>query len=121
MSLHQRVPIEARPFDFEYCSEHPMRKNEFYCYCCQNVYCSECVLNLNSKAEKSHNIINIETAYNNALNEAKNADVSLDDKKKLIVEQIGNIQDKIKQIKINAEGIQQQITRILEETINSLM
>jgi hypothetical protein len=54
------------------------------------------VLNLNSKAEKSHNIINIETAYNNALNEAKNADVSLDDKKKLIVEQIGNIQDKIK-------------------------
>lgn len=91
MSLHQRVPIEARPFDFEYCSEHPMRKNEFYCYCCQNVYCSECVLNLNSKAEKSHNIINIETAYNNALNEAKNADVSLDDKKKLIVEQIGNI------------------------------
>lgn len=55
--------------------------------------------------QKQHNLIPIETAYNNALNDAKNSDVGLDDKKKLIVEQIVNIQDKIKQIKINAESI----------------
>lgn len=94
MSQHQRVPLEGKPIEFENCTEHPNRKNEFYCYCCQQVYCSECVLNGLSKAgenNKQHNLIPIETAYNNALSEAKNSDVGLDDKKKLIVEQIGNI------------------------------
>lgn len=77
---------------------------------------------LDQKAiSKEHQFIPIATAYNNALNDSKHPDVGLEEKKKLIVEQIANIQDKIKQIKVNAESIQQQITRILEETINSLM
>ena len=47
---------------------------------------------LDSKAiSKEHQYIPISTAYNNALNDAKNADVGLDEKKKFIVEQIGNI------------------------------
>jgi hypothetical protein len=33
---------------------------------------------------RNHNLINIEIAYNNALNEAKNNDVALEDKKALI-------------------------------------
>ena len=40
---------------------------------------------------KQHNLIPIETAYNNALSEAKNTDVGLDDKKKLIVDHILSI------------------------------
>jgi hypothetical protein len=35
---------------------------------------------------KSHNLINIEIAYNNALTEAKNNDVALEDKKSMIYE-----------------------------------
>eukprot|EP00347_Sterkiella_histriomuscorum_P006480 403352607 len=118
MSKHTRVPISDRPLDFESCSEHPTKKNEYYCYCCQQVYCSDCMIN--SKSNEGSALTQT-TAYNNALNDAKHADVGLDEKKKLIIEQIGNIQEKIKQIKVNAESIQQQITRILEETINSLM
>ena len=34
MTSHKRVNVDARIRDFENCSEHPTRKNEFYCYCC---------------------------------------------------------------------------------------
>ncbi len=93
MGQHLRVPVEGKPLEFENCQDHPNRKNEFYCYCCQQVYCSECVLNGLSKQgeNKQHNLIPIETAYNNALSEAKNTDVGLDDKKKLIVDHILSI------------------------------
>jgi len=85
MSLHKRVNVDQRGKDYGFCHEHPTRKNEFYCFCCQNAYCSECILTgLTKNDGKNHNLINIEVAYNNALTDAKNTDVALDDKKALI-------------------------------------
>ena len=122
MSLHKRVNVDQRGKDYGYCIEHPTRKNEFYCYCCQNAYCSECILTgLTKNDGKNHNLINIEIAYNNALNEAKNNDVALEDKKALIHDQINLIQDKLRSVRSNAENIQTQITKILEDCMNQLM
>lgn len=47
--------------------------------------------------------------------------MALDDKKALIHDQINSIQDKLRQIRSNAENIQTQITKILEECMNQLM
>ena len=92
MTQHKRVNVDARAKDFDMCQEHPTWKNEYYCYCCQNAYCSECILAGLTKADgKNHNLLNIETAYNSALNEAKTNDVALDDKKALIHDQINQI------------------------------
>ena len=104
MSKHNRVNVDLRGRDYGFCAEHPTWKNEFYCYCCQNAYCSECILTgltknssdsggggTNSGKNSNHNLINIEIAYNNALNEAKNNDVALEDKKALIHDQINLI------------------------------
>lgn len=66
-------------------------------------------------------MINIEIAYNNALNEAKNNDVALEDKKALIHDQINLIQEKLRLIRANAENIQAQITKMLEECMTQLM
>jgi len=54
---------------------------------------------------KTHNMIKIEVAYNNALNEAKTTDVALEDKKNLIHDQINMIQEKLRSIKLSAEKI----------------
>ncbi len=122
MSQHKRVSVEQRGRDYGTCGQHPTRKNEFFCYCCQSAYCSECILNGLTKTEgKNHNLIKIETAYTTALNEARNNDVALDDKKQLIHDQITIIQEKLRMIRTNAENIQTQITKILEECMNQLM
>lgn len=85
MSMHKRVNVAERGRDYGMCSEHETRKNEFYCYCCQSAYCSECILTGLTKSDgKNHNLIKIEVAYTNALNEAKTIDVALEDKKVLI-------------------------------------
>jgi len=70
---------------------------------------------------KTHNMIKIEVAYNNALNEAKTTDVALEDKKNLIHDQINMIQEKLRSIKLSAEKIQSDITKMLEECMNQLM
>jgi len=122
MSLHKRVNVAERGKDYGMCAEHETRKNEFYCYCCQSAYCSECILNGLAKSDgKTHNLIKIEIAYTNALNESKGNDVALEDKKVLIHEQINMIQEKLKSIRTSAEKIQNDITKMLEECMNQLM
>ena len=122
LSQHRRVNVAERGRDYGMCGEHPTRKNEFYCYCCQSAYCSECIMNGLSKSDgKTHNMIKIEVAYNNALNEAKTTDVALEDKKNLIHDQINMIQEKLRSIKLSAEKIQSDITKMLEECMNQLM
>lgn len=74
----------------------------------------------NSDDKNKHEFIPIEQVYELVLEESKTVDVILDEKKKTIVEQFQMISDKIKQIKTNAEGIQSQITSILEDTMNTL-
>ena len=54
---------------------------------------------------KNHHLIKIETAYNNALIEARNNDMALEDKKALIHDQINLIQEKLRMIRSNAENI----------------
>ena len=122
MSMHKRVNVAERGKDYGMCTEHETRKNEFYCYCCQSAYCSECILTGLSKSDgKNHNLIKIEIAYTNALNESKGNDVALEDKKVLIHEQINMIQEKLKSIRTSAEKIQNDITKMLEECMNQLM
>jgi hypothetical protein len=82
MSSHRRVDVGMKGKDYGYCNEHPTWKNEFYCFCCQSAFCSECILTGLTRSEgKNHSLVNIESAYNNALNEAKNADIALEEKK----------------------------------------
>jgi endonuclease III len=47
--------------------------------------------------------------------------MALEDKKALIHDQIGMISEKLKMIKGSAENIQSQVTKILEELMNTLM
>ena len=123
MKNHNRVKINEAGHDFGDCRHHKQRKNEFYCNQCQSTYCSECILSGMTKCHtgRDHQLIKIETAYNIAKNQVEKNDEALEAKKVLIMDQIEIIQGKLQQIKSSAEQIQTQITRILEECMNTLM
>jgi hypothetical protein len=116
------VGIEERPKDYGICKDHD-RQNEFFCNCCSNAYCSECVVSEVQKTEAgkiNHSMIKIDRAYSIALDNASKDDDALVEKKKVIEERLAAVTKKMKRIKENATDIQSKVTAILTETLEEM-
>ena len=95
--------------DFEKCSVklHAERdkENEYFCHCCNKAYCSQCLLeglSTNAANKSTHKLIDIQTAYSDAKDEAVTEDINLESKKELIEHYMGCI--KAKMLKIQNEA-----------------
>lgn len=65
LGQHKKVAINEIPKHYDVCREH-QKNNEFFCNCCSNAYCSECVVQEVQKNEAgkiNHNMIKIDRAY----------------------------------------------------------
>lgn len=118
MAEHKRVKHSNKPIQFGRCELHPDRGNEYFCYCCEKSYCSQCLLDgVTSGDNRKHKLINIQKAYQDATKGALEEDVALQGKKELIESYLDSVKQKMLRIKDNASSIQKEITELLEKTL----
>ena len=122
MQRHKRVGISEKPKRFGNCNFHPESNVEFYCSTCMLPICINCkMVGSHSTPETaSHSFERISDAYSRALAEASEPDPLLEQKKASLKQFLLQIDDRINEIKHNAEQVEAKLNKALQEALLSL-
>ena len=91
---HKPVPVESKPKDFGFCAEHH-KMYEFYSNESSKAFCSQCIVAHVKRAESQDSTIPIEEAFRIAYDECRTEDVALNEKKKVIENQLALVKKKM--------------------------
>jgi len=123
---HKIVSIDDRPKDYGKCLEHKAHPDgvpiTFFCTKCNKTLCIYCkVSGSHSSGEfANHRLIEVESAYEKAKDEASSADPLIEKHKAGIKSKLKKLDEKIKEINDNASHAEQEIYRILTQALDSL-
>jgi CRISPR/Cas system CSM-associated protein Csm2 small subunit len=122
MQRHKRVSIAEKPKRFGNCSFHLDSHVEFYCSTCLIPICIHCkMVGSHSTPETSNHVFErINEAYARALSEASEPDPLLEQKKSQLKSFLTQLDDRINEIKHNAEQIESKIYKALQEVLLQL-
>ncbi|OMJ66336.1 hypothetical protein SteCoe_36843 [Stentor coeruleus] len=122
MQRHKRVGISEKPKRFGNCAFHIESNVEFYCVTCMLPLCVNCkMIGSHSTPETSTHIFErISEAYQRALSEAAEPDALLEQKKNQLKQFLVSIDDRITEVKRNAEQVEAKIYKILQESLLQL-
>ena len=122
MQRHKRVNISEKPKRFGNCSFHIESNVEFYCSTCMQAICVNCkMVGSHSTPETSAHVFErIGDAYQRALAEASEPDPLLEQKKSQLKSFLNQLDDRINEIKHNAEQVEAKIYKVLQEALSQL-
>lgn len=122
MQRHKRVSIAEKPKRFGNCSFHIEQNVEFYCSTCMMPICVSCkMVGSHSTPETSSHVFErINEAYQRALGEAAEADPLLEQKKMTLKQFLTQLDDRITEVKHNAEQVEGRIYKALQEVLLQL-
>ena len=104
------------------CQSHPETKNQFFCNKCKTTLCIYCkIKGSHSSGEfANHQLVNIEEAYDQAVNEADFIDPLIEKHKASIRSKLQELDDKISEINENARAVENDLYDVLEKALNAL-
>ena len=122
MQRHKRVSIAEKPKRFGHCSFHLENTVEFYCSTCMMPICVNCkMIGSHSTPETSTHVFErIGEAYQRALAEAAEPDPLLEQKKVHLKQFLNLLDDRINEVKHNAEQVEAKIYKALQEALLQL-
>jgi len=119
MSGHKRLPLQEAIMQLQMCPFHSNHKAQYYCPTCHLPVCLDCKIKGNhSKGDASkHLLVDLGTAYNDAIKELSCKDSMIINREKVINEQLLLTEKKIQEISINQKSIETEISRIANKAI----
>ena len=119
---HRRVPLTEARSMIEFCPVHSDQRVEYYCPQCQCPVCYKCKMTgSHSKGNAAtHPLIEIKTAYNEAIEASSHEDPIFARRRSAIHEKIQQAEAKLEAIHNNEEEVEQEIMRLATIAIRRL-
>lgn len=104
------------------CQSHPETKNQFFCNKCKTTLCIYCkIKGSHSSGEfANHQLVNIEEAYDQAVNEADFIDPLIEKHKASIRSKLQELDERISEINENARAVENDLYDVLEKALHAL-
>ncbi|KAL0228466.1 hypothetical protein RCL1_004609 [Eukaryota sp. TZLM3-RCL] len=123
VSRHHRVPVSEQPQGFGTCSKHEDMQLEFFCPICFLPICVHCkMIGSHASGEcASHKLIPISEAYKKAVDTCKGSDLPLlDTRKHGIRTGLRQLEERRKEIDVNARSVEEAIYTAMQQALDSL-
>ncbi len=114
---HTRTPLEGNGAQtFSHCRIHPDKIVEFFCPSCSRPVCVHCkMVGHHSTGDSArHKLITIAEAFKSVAESANSIDPILESRKSTIRAQKASVEERAKQVILNAEAIQTQLDEIYQ-------
>ncbi|CDW76335.1 b-box zinc finger family protein [Stylonychia lemnae] len=108
--------------DYGHCESHNKRVYEFYCGYCKEAMCALCIVDQQEKHQPKyeHPIMELSTAYDQALRSLKRRNDEVEMKQYLIREQMQQVIEQMKRLKSNSDDVEERLYALLTETLQLL-
>lgn len=122
MQKHKRIPISEKPKRFGNCPYHADTRVDFFCTVCHIPVCVNCKMvgNHSTPETSAHTFAKIQDAYLRALNDAREPDPVLEQRKLILAQLLENIDLRISEVKSNSDQIEAKIYKILQDALLQL-